>query len=491
MSRILIASASFSLILLAGCGSAPKRATPETNLTVPPVWTAGVPAEEEAVDAWWSGFGSPVLDSLVPAALARNYDLAAALARLDAAAAEARVAGAGLWPSLDLSYAASRSRRNFIGFPSFGGDGGVARTTSNSHGVSLNSGWEIDLWGRVRAGKSAAAAEAEATLADLGGTRLSIAAQTAKAYFAAVEAQQQLRLARVTSKNYRLSADRIRSRFERGIRSSLDLRLALASLAASEALVELRRGQYDRAVRQLEILLGRYPRGDEALPEELPAAGAPVPAGLPDELLGRRPDLVAAERRVAASDARVRGAKRALLPGIRLTASGGRSSEEIKDLLDGDYTVWSIAGNLLQPLFQGGKLRANVDLAEARSRQALAAYASAVLRAFAEVESALASEEFLAAREEALRRATEQAVAARDLADERYRSGLADIVTVLESQRQALAAESEFLNVRRLRLDARVDLHLALGGGFDFDRALADRFAGERAPTTETEVQAR
>lgn len=484
-------ASAFLFFIAAGCGSAPKRAIPETTLTVPPAWTVPAPDGGETADDWWIEFGSPALDSLVPIALDRNHDLAAAVARLDAAAAEARIAGAHLRPDVDLSYDASRSRRNFVGFPSFGGGEGVASTTTASHGVSLHSAWEIDLWGRVRAGKSAAAAETEAVLADLGGARLSLAGQTAKALFAAVEAERQLDLARTTEESYRLSAERIRSRFERGVRTSLDLRFALSSLAASEALVELRRGQVDRARRQLEILLGRYPRGEALLPADLPSLAGPAPAGLPDELLGRRPDLVAAERRVAASDARTRGARRALLPGIRLTASGGRSSEEIKDLLDGDYTIWSIAGSLLQPLFRGGELRANVDLAEARSRQALAAYASSALRAFAEVESALAAEGFLASREEALRRAAEQAVAARALAEERYRAGLVDIVTVLESRRQALGAESELLNVRRLRLDARVDLHLALGGGFDLDRALADRFAGDEAPTRETEARNR
>jgi multidrug efflux system outer membrane protein len=304
-------------------------------------------------------------------------------------------------------------------------------------------------------------------LADLAGARLSLAAQTAKAYFALTEARMQLDLARATVESYRKSAAGVRERFERGIRSSLDLRLSLAALAGSEALYEQRMEQHDRALRQLEILLGRYPGGSARFDEILPDPPAPPPAGLPADLVGRRPDIVAAERRLAASDARVRQAKAALFPSIRLTGSGGRSSQELGDLLDGDFTVWSLAAGVLQPLFRGGELRARVDLAGAGSRQALASYANALLQAYGEVESALAAEGFLAAREEALTRASEQSAAARALAEERYRSGLEDLVTLLEAQRRALAAESERISTVRLLLENRVDLCVALGGGFE------------------------
>jgi len=191
-----------------------------------------------------------------------------------------------------------------------------------------------------------------------------------------------------------------------------------------------------------------------------------VPAGLPAELLARRPDLVAAERRLAAAGLSVDEARAARLPRISLTGSAGRSSQELEDLLDEDFTVWSLAANLLQPIFQGGRLAAAVDLAEARRREALAGWVSAALAAFGEVEQALAADAFLLARLAALEEAAEQALAARELSEERYLAGLAPYLSVLESQRQALAAESELLAARRGRLDARVDLHLALGGGF-------------------------
>jgi outer membrane protein TolC len=187
---------------------------------------------------------------------------------------------------------------------------------------------------------------------------------------------------------------------------------------------------------------------------------------LPANIVRRRPDLVAAEKRLASSYARVIESQRALYPRISLTGSTGTSTDEFKNLLNGDYSVWNLVGNLLQPIFQGGRLRAGVDLARAREMESLALYAATVLNAYAEVEIALAAEEFLAEREEALRTATEQSLAARDLANDRYARGLTDLIEVLEAQRRAFLSESQLIGVQRARLDNRVDLYLALGGDF-------------------------
>jgi outer membrane protein, multidrug efflux system len=183
-------------------------------------------------------------------------------------------------------------------------------------------------------------------------------------------------------------------------------------------------------------------------------------------LLERRPDLIAAERRLEASDARWAQARASLYPRISLTASGGTRTRELADLVSSDFSVWTLAANLAQPIFEGGRLRAGVDLAKARSGEAAAQYSGAVLRAFMEVESALRAEQLLAEREGHLEKATREAQAALRLARQRYASGLEDFVTVLEAQRRVLEAEGQLISVRRLRLDTRVDLHLALGGGF-------------------------
>ena len=449
-------------LVLVGCAPAPPVRT--DHLELPADWRA-----KHAVGAvdtrWWHHLDNG-LTALVAEALAHNQNIAAAGARLDAAAAQARIAGAGQWPQLAAAGNSSRRRQNFVGFPIPGSQQQVLTTTSTSYGVSLNVSWELDLWGRLRAGGSAALADWMATAADLDGARLSLIAQTARAYWAAVEAQRQVALAQATAENARLSAGQVEYRYDRGVRSSLDLRLSRSNLAAAEAVLSQRRRQADLVKRQLELLLGRYPAAEMETPGELPVVLQSVPAGAPLELLARRPDLVAAERRLAAADARLVEARRSLYPRISLTASGGGSSAELGDLLNGDFAVWSLVGNLTQPLLSGGRLRAGVDLAAANSDQAVAVFVRHVLQACAEVEGALSADTFLAQQQEALMRAAEEAVAARDLAEQRYAAGLADLIALLEAQRRAYDAESQLLTAKRLRLDNRIDLHLALGGSF-------------------------
>ena len=194
------------------------------------------------------------------------------------------------------------------------------------------------------------------------------------------------------------------------------------------------------AIRQLELLVGRYPAGVLQPGSRLPTVQGSVPAGLPAELIGRRPDLAAAERRLAASGARVQEARRALYPRISLTASGGRSSSELADLLDGDFSVWNLVGNITQPLFQGGRLRAGIDLSEANDDRAVIAYAQTALRAFAEVESGLAAEGLLAEQVAALPTASAVSTAARIVAAQRYAKGLTDLLTMLRSDQVAAPA---------------------------------------------------
>lgn len=454
--------------LTVGCVSPPARRAPETDVRVPEAWTAETAGPGPVAGAWWESFGDPALDRLVELALGHNQDLRAAAARLERAGAEARIAGADLEPTVGVGLGAARRRQNFIGLPLPGG--GVLTSTSTSLGVSVETSWEVDLWGRIRAGARAAVAEYQAAEADLRGARLSIVAQTAKAWFAVVEARQQVELARRSADSFRVVAEQVRLRYEEGLRPALDLRLALSNLAGAEALYETRQVQLDRTLRQLEVLIGRYPSGrllDEFAADSLPDRPPEVPSGLPSELVSRRPDLIAAERRLAAVDQRVVQARRALYPRLSLTASGGTASDALSDLLDGDFRVWSLLANLTQPLFQGGRLRAGVDRAEAAREEALAGYVGQALRAFAEVESALAAESHLALRERQLAEAAEQLAAARRLAEQRYRWGLSDYIVVLESQTRALTAESSLLEVRRQLLTNRLDLHLALGGGFD------------------------
>jgi outer membrane protein TolC len=190
-----------------------------------------------------------------------------------------------------------------------------------------------------------------------------------------------------------------------------------------------------------------------------------VPAGLPSEILSRRPDIIAAERRLAASGAKIREARGALFPRISLTASGGTSTAELNEISNSDFSVWALGANLTQPIFQGGRLWNSFKLSKAQRSQALAEYQSAALSAFAEVETTLASEQYLKDQERFLHQATEEAIRALDLAESQYESGLINFVTTLTTRRAALQNQSRWLSARRARVDNRVNLYLALGAG--------------------------
>jgi len=450
-----------------GCVSAPPIEVPELTMTIPDSWT-GAEVEVGSIDPnWWTDFGDDALATTVETAIEENYDLQAAAARLEQAAADARAASGALMPSVQAAYNGIRRKQNFVGFPIPGAEGRVLSTVFTNQTLSFDVSWEVDLWRKLRAGEQASLADLQRSAADLRGAQLSIAGQTTKAWFAIAEAQQQVELSEATVGNFRESSERVRDRFESGIRPALDLRLSLLNLSNAEAQLDQRHQQLDAAKRQLDILVGRYADGNVTPPANLPSTPAAVPSGLPADLVARRPDLVAAERAVAASEARLQVARRELLPTISLTANTGTSTNALRSILDGDFSVWGFVGNLVAPLWQGGRLRAQISRAEAQVAEVLASYVNTALVAYAEVETALAAEEFLADREIHLVTSVEQARAAERLADERYSAGLDTYITVLDSQRSAFQAEVELITARRFRLDNRVDLYLALGGGFE------------------------
>ena len=451
-------------LFLFSCASAPPRKDIKTGVDLPQTWKSGLQAEASIDSAWWNEFNDPKLSEILAQAFGQNFNLAIAAANLQTAAAQAKIAGAPLFPQVNLSANSARNKQNFIGLPIPGLEGGVLSSTINSFGLSMTLSWELDLWGRLSADKSAAVAQVQAS--DFIGARLSLAAQISKTWFAEIEAKRQVELSRATVENWRVANEQVKRRYESGLTTSLDYRLSLSNRAIAEANLASSQAQYEIILRQLETLLGQYPSASLVVSPNLPEISRGIPAGLPADLLNRRPDLAAAERRVAAANAGISSAKRALLPRISLTGSGGTSSNELGDLLSGNFSVWSIAGNILQPLFQGGRLRANVKLVKSQADIALLNYQQTALNAFAEVENSLANEGYLNQRQTSLEEATRHARAARDLAETQYGRGLIDFITMLETQRSAFETERQLLTVRRQSLEARIDLYLALGGGF-------------------------
>lgn len=443
---------------LAGCASAPEPSQPPA-IHLPEAWTAGARTGEPD-QGWLKDLTTPELDALVREALRHNADLRRVTAVLGQSIAEARIAGADLMPSANLGLDAARQQISTFGPSSTGG------VIFENYELGPNLNWEIDLWGRLRDLTSAALARVEVSQAELQAARLSLAARVAKAWFNMVEAEQQVREAARTAETYRKNLNTLESRFQRGLSQGLDLRRIRTLAANSEADLAGRKRALDAAKRNLEKLLGRYPEASVRPKARLPELPEPIPAGLPADLIRRRPDLIAAERRLAAADQELTARKKDLLPKISLTASGGTSSQAFDDLLDGDFSVWSLAGNLSQPIFQGGRIVANIDRSASIREQARAAYRNAALQAFLEVETTLAAETYLKNEYAHLKTAAEEANAAEDQAWDRYRKGTTDFLNVLDSQRTAAAARARLISAKNLLLQNRVDLYLALGGPF-------------------------
>lgn len=460
-----------AFIASSGCLPRPLESRiDEAAVSVPGSWQATREAHKGVDSDWLRKTGGATLGRLVGEALAANPDLKQAAARVESAAAEARIAGAGRMPSLDAEGTARRAEQKFVGFP-FGTPGaGVPGVLSNTFGVVLNAAWEVDVWGRMRSGQQAALADLEASRSDFQAARVSLAAQVAKAWLALAEANEQVRLAEEAVDARVQLAAAVRDRFERAIvedgGSAAQVRLTEAEIASSQADLARRKQERDRAIRQLEILLGRYPSGNIVGAARLPAAPDVPPAGLPSELLLRRPDIIAAERRLAAAGGRTRSAKLARFPALRLTGSAGTTTDALGDIANSDFGIWSLGGSLTQPLFEGGRIAGETEFASARERQAAAELQRTVLHAFGEVENALSAEAYLREREAATARAAELARDAAIRAAEEFSAGTGDVLTMIETRQRDILSAIQHATVRRLRLDQRVDLHLALGGGF-------------------------
>ncbi|MFT4902219.1 MAG: multidrug efflux system outer membrane protein [Lentimonas sp.] len=414
-----------------------------------------------APQAWLGDFDSPQLVELVSEALDHNANLQAAAARLDQSISQARISGANRLPELGARLNSQRQKISSFGPNATGG------VRFDNHNLGLNLSWELDLWGRLRNQSAAAIAQVEASQAELEGAYLSLAAQVCKRWFTYLEASQQLELAESTERADAANLNTLESRFQSGLSPGLDLRRMRVQRAAAQAQVASRQRLLDNAARTLEILLGRYPDATlVAARPALPALPRSIPAGLPSELLERRPDLIAAERQLAAVDQELRAARKDRLPQISLTASGGSSSQEFSQLLDSDFSVWSLGTNLTQPLFQGGRISANIDRSQALLEQARANYRATALQAFLEVESSLAAETFLNTEYAGLAQAAQEADAAQALAWEQYRQGTSSFINTLDAQRSANETRSQLLRLRNSLLQNRIDLYLALGGPF-------------------------
>lgn len=443
------------LLTLSGCITTPPRDVQEAGTKVPHEWSDGQAVTQSVPEQWAKTFDDAQLQALIDAALANNYELKAAAARVDAAIAQARIDGSGRWPQIFFTADHQQVQIREAGFGSsrFG-------VFEALFGLS----WEIDVWGRIRDFHQASILESDAIHIDYHGARLSLAARVAQSYFELTEAKLLVAVVEQSIKDRTIVANLVRGRFQRGLVRGLDVRLALTDLANAEAELKEARNLLQSIARRLEILLGHYPAGNEMTATALPRLPDKMPAGLPAELLERRPDVVAAFRRLQADDLRTVSAQKLRLPRITLTAAGGTRSSDLTELVDPRSAAWNVFAGLMQPLFTGGRITGEIFRNKAFAEEALNVYKNTALNAFREVEQALASEEWLRQQEASLRKAVEQTESSQKLAVYSYRQGLIEIITLLDSYRSTLNAQTAHLAVTRQLLSNRVNLYLALGG---------------------------
>lgn len=429
-----------------------KTAT-EVNKLAPVEWLGDASSSLPSTD-WVNDFNSEQLSTIVATALLENTDVRIAQARWRAATASAVSGKAGLLP--DISATARASRTEF--------ENNELLDSSNYTLVPAIS-WEADVWGRVRNIAAASERDREASRADFAGVRLSIAATVAQSWFDLIETHLQLELSKKEVRTQSRALALTQRRFYGGVSGSSDVRLAKSSLANAEATLASREQAKAATARRLEILLRKYPANALSIPADLPELPALDAAGQPIDIFSKRPDLLASEQRMQAAGIRVNIARKNLLPRLTLTGSGNLGGDNADDLFDVDTLFSNIAAGLAAPIFNAGSLRAEVRRNEAVLQQQLESYVGVALNAYLEVENALDAEQRLLQREQALRTSLTEAERAEERLELRYSEGLASILQLLDAQSRAIAAEGQLINARKERLNNRIRLHLALGGG--------------------------
>lgn len=462
------------LVTVSGCAS--LHNSPE--IVAPPIpdhptsWQNGELAAIPPTGDWIDTFNDPVMSDLIDEALNNNPDLAATFERIEAARANAAAVYGRSLPSISAGGSASASSTVVeIG-------GNPVRNKAPSYRLNANASWEADLWGRIAAGISAAEADLAASEADYAAARLSFAGRTAIAWLQLNDAVRQEKLAEATLEARQSTLRLTERRFRNGLVDALDVRLSRSSVASSEASLISRRQQTGLAKRAMEILLGRYPATEIDANQDLVELPAISGAGDPTTLLSRRPDIAAAEARIAAAGFRVEQARLALRPSLSLTGSLFTSDNVVANLFDPSYLAGQIASSLTAPIYNGGALKANIESVEAQARISAANYVSSALQAWKEVEDALAADEFLEQQVAALITAYDEAVAAEALAQRQYQNGLATIFNLIDAQTRRINAEASLISVQSSRAINRVQFYLALGGDLSDD-----------APSLETNAQ--
>lgn len=458
---------ALTAVILAGCALAPaptrddvlKKALPEKT-EIPPAWKAAGGAEQ-VTNNWLKSLNDPMLEAIVAEAIANNLDLRQAAERVRAAQQVVIVVGAQLQPLVGATLGARTLHDE--------DHDGTNQSTLAYAGV----GWELDVWGKLRSQRAATQAGYEATALDYASARQSLAAIVARTWYLAIEIRQLLALAEQSVTIYGDLLKLVTTRRAAGKDSDLNVVDMQANVDSAQGSVEAARESYGDIRRALELLLGRYPAAEIGVADAFPQLLASPETGVPATLLERRPDVVSAEQAVLAAFRNTEAARLALLPDFSISLVGGRLGDSVMSLLRLNPWLATAAIGVSIPIYEGGALRAQAQIATAKQAEMVARYGNTVLRSFREVESALANEQLLRKRvaqnESTVRNRTE----AVRIATVQYLAGSKDLLWVSNLQNNQLAAESELIKLHGLRHLNRISLSLALGGSFDTQPAAA------------------
>jgi multidrug efflux system outer membrane protein len=452
--------------LLAGCAVGPDYKRPTVNApqsykeSNPGTWKESNPSDQIAKGTWWELFGDPVLNRLETEATTNNQALQAAVARVTEARATARVAKAEFFPAIELAPEATRSRYS----PNLANP--LPKNNASQYLVPLDFSYEVDLWGRVRRSFEAARAEATASVASYETILLTLKADVAVDYFTLRSLDSEIAILRRTIDLRKEELALIQARFKGGAANDLDVSRAETELATSEsdyAGVQKQRAELEHA---LAVLLGRNAADFTLAESPLDLAPPEIPAGMPSELLERRPDVAEAERFMAAQNARIGIAKAAFFPVVRLTGAAGLQSGDITTLFNWESRAWSFGPSITFPIFEGGRNKANLAHAKAAYEETVAQYRQQVLVAFGEVENGLSGLRILASQSDAQARAVASATRTSEISSRRYQAGLVSYLEVVDSDRTKLQSEREASRLQGQQLVVSVQLIKALGGGW-------------------------
>ena len=475
-----------SVTLLAGCDIGQDYRRPDLDLPVAYRATAATEAAAWPSADWWQGFRSAELNTLIEQARAQNFDIAAAIARVRQADARVRIAGAALLPDISGTGSAGWQHQGLrtgsssrVGTTARSG-GSNASVDFHSYSAGLSATYELDFWGRFRAARQSAVASAMFSRFDRQTVALTVVTNVANTWFTALSLADRLSVARRNLAQAEQVLAVIRGRFSAGTANQLDLAQQEALVAGERALIPSFTGLLEQELIALGILTGQPPERVTVRPGTLTALALPsVASGLPSGLLTRRPDVAAAEAQLIAQNFSITVARAAFFPSIQLTASGGYQAAALNQLITPGGALASLAGGLTLPIFDGGTLRGQLDLAKGRYDELLADYRKSVVQAFTDVDTALTAWRFTSEQEALQRVAVEAARRAAEIARAQMAAGTVDITTVLTAQTTLFNDEDTLVQVRLARVQALLNLYKAMGGGWqESDRPVNEKFPG-------------